>query len=144
MNRVILMGRLTRDPEVRYSNGERQMAIARYTLAVDRRGRSRSADGTEQTADFISCVAFDRSAEFAEKYFHHESILLFDIKRTGCILPHIQFNFHLRLRKDQRPSDLIETIVLLIHKDSFLYPKYIHNQYIAKCNFVPPLYMFSA
>ncbi|MGN0374058.1 MAG: single-stranded DNA-binding protein [Butyrivibrio sp.] len=65
MNKVILMGRLTRDPDVRYSTGERQMTIARYTLAVDR--RRRSGDG-EQTADFISCVAFDRNAEFAEKY----------------------------------------------------------------------------
>ena len=63
------MGRLTRDPEVRYSQGERAMAIARYTLAVDRRGR-RNQDGNEQTADFISCVAFGKSAEFAEKYFH--------------------------------------------------------------------------
>ena len=69
MNRVILMGRLTRDPEVRYSQGERAMAIARYTLAVDRRGR-RSQEGSEQTADFITCVAFDRAGEFAEKYFH--------------------------------------------------------------------------
>ena len=69
MNRVILMGRLTRDPEVRYSQGERSMAIARYTLAVDRRGR-RNQDGNEQTADFINCVAFDRAGEFAEKYFH--------------------------------------------------------------------------
>ena len=68
MNRVILMGRLTRDPEVRYSQGERSMAIARYTLAVDRRGR-KSQDNGEQTADFIPCVAFDRAAEFAEKYF---------------------------------------------------------------------------
>ena len=68
MNRVILMGRLTRDPEVRYSQGERSMAIARYTLAVDRRGR-RSQDGAEQTADFINIVAFDRAGEFAEKYF---------------------------------------------------------------------------
>lgn len=64
------MGRLTRDPEVRYSQGERTMAIARYTLAVDRRGRrSQSQDGSEQTADFIPCVAFDRAGEFAEKYF---------------------------------------------------------------------------
>ena len=62
------MGRLTRDPEVRYSQGERAMAIARYTLAVDRRGR-RNQDGNEQTADFINCVAFDRAGEFAEKYF---------------------------------------------------------------------------
>ena len=70
MNKVILCGRLTRDPEVRYSQGDRQMAIARYTLAVDRRGARRSNDGSgnEQTADFIQCVAFDRAAEFAEKY----------------------------------------------------------------------------
>ena len=65
MNKVILCGRLTRDPEVRYSATERQMAIARYTLAVDRRN-GRKDD--EQTADFIQCVAFDRAAEFAEKY----------------------------------------------------------------------------
>ncbi len=67
MNKVILMGRLTRDPEIRYSAGDNSMAIARYTLAVDRRFR-RNNDG-DQTADFIGCVAFGRSAEFAEKYF---------------------------------------------------------------------------
>ena len=65
MNKVILMGRLTRDPEVRYSQGERTMTLAKYTLAVDRR----SQDGNEQTADFLNCVAFDRAGEFAEKYF---------------------------------------------------------------------------
>lgn len=65
MNKVILMGRLTRDPDVRYSQGERSMAIARYTLAVDRRGKKEG----EQTADFINIVAFDRAGEFAEKYF---------------------------------------------------------------------------
>ena len=64
MNKVILMGRLTRDPEVRYSAGDNSMAIARYTLAVDRRFRR---DG-EATADFINCVAFGKSAEFAERY----------------------------------------------------------------------------
>ena len=70
MNKVILMGRLTRDPDIRYSQGERYMAIARYTLAVDRRF-ARSGEGSnDQTADFISCVAFGRSAEFAEKYLH--------------------------------------------------------------------------
>ena len=69
MNKVILMGRLTRDPEVRYSAGENSTAVARYTLAVDRRGR-RSQDGDQgQTADFINIVAFDRAGEFAEKYF---------------------------------------------------------------------------
>lgn len=67
MNLVILMGRLTRDPEVRYSQGERSMAVARYTMAVDRRG-GRSQNG-ENAADFISCVAFDKAGEFAEKYF---------------------------------------------------------------------------
>lgn len=65
MNKVILTGRLTKDPDVRYSQGEQQMAIARYTLAVDRR-RSKTQDG--QQADFISCVAFGKSGEFAEKY----------------------------------------------------------------------------
>ena len=68
MNKSILMGRLVRDPEVKYSQGERSMAIARYTLAVDRRGR-RNQDSNEQTADFINCVAFDKAGEFAEKYF---------------------------------------------------------------------------
>mgnify|MGYP003525668158 CR=1 FL=1 len=68
MNKVILMGRLTRDPDIRYSQGENAMAIARYTLAVDRRGRK---DGSsEQTADFISCVSFGKIAEFAERYLH--------------------------------------------------------------------------
>ena len=66
MNKVILMGRLTRDPDIRYSSGDNSMAVARYTLAVDRRYKR---DG-DQTADFISCVAFGRSAEFAEKYLH--------------------------------------------------------------------------
>ena len=64
MNKVILMGRLTRDPEVRYSQGESAMAIARFTLAVDRRFRREEA-----SADFISCVAFGKTAEFLEKYF---------------------------------------------------------------------------
>lgn len=65
MNKAILMGRLTRDPEVRYSAGENALAIARYTLAVDRKFKR---DG-EATADFISCVVFGKPAEFAEKYF---------------------------------------------------------------------------
>ena len=65
MNKVILMGRLTRDPEIRYSQGEQSTAVARYTIAVDRRFRR---DGDQQTADFINCVAFGRQGEFAEKY----------------------------------------------------------------------------
>ncbi|SKB55996.1 single-strand binding protein [Lachnospiraceae bacterium] len=67
MNKVILMGRLTRDPDIRHSQGENATVIARYTLAVDRRGRR---DGAEQTADFISMVSFGRQAEFIEKYAH--------------------------------------------------------------------------
>lgn len=67
MNKVVLMGRLTRDPDVRYTRGERAIAVANYTLAVDRRGR-KSQDG-EQNADFIQCTAFDKAGEFAEKYF---------------------------------------------------------------------------
>ena len=67
MNKVVLMGRLTRDLEVRYStSGDSQLAIARYTLAVDRRFKK---DG-EATADFIRCVAFGKNGEFAEKYLH--------------------------------------------------------------------------
>ena len=67
MNKVILMGRLARDPEVRYPQGENAMAIARYTLAVDRRFKR---NNDEQTADFINCIAFGKAGEFAEKYFH--------------------------------------------------------------------------
>ena len=68
MNKVVLMGRLTRDPEVRYTQGENSTCIARYTLAVDRRfSRNNNNDG--QTADFIPCVAFGKTGEFAEKYF---------------------------------------------------------------------------
>jgi single-strand DNA-binding protein len=64
MNKVILIGRLTNDPEVKYTQGENAMAIARYSLAVDRKFKKEG----EQTADFIRCVAFGRNGEFAEKY----------------------------------------------------------------------------
>lgn len=70
MNKVILMGRLTREPDIRYSqSAEGSMAVARYTLAVDRR-MARRDDPNAVTADFISCVAFGKSGEFAEKYLH--------------------------------------------------------------------------
>ena len=69
MNKVILMGRLTRDPEVRQTNSGEPITIARYSLAVDRRYKR---DGEEQ-ADFINCVVFGRGAEFAEKYLHKGS-----------------------------------------------------------------------
>ena len=65
MNKVVLVGRLTRDPEVRYSQGDSATAVARYTVAVDRRFKR----DNEPTADFIPCVVFGRSSEFAEKYF---------------------------------------------------------------------------
>ena len=68
MNKVILMGRLTRDPEVRYSQAAEPLAIARYTLAVDRRFQRRDNSGNEQTADFINCVAFGRTTEFLERF----------------------------------------------------------------------------
>lgn len=64
MNKVILMGRLTRDPDIRYSQGERQMAVARYSLAVNRSFRREG----DPEADFINCVAFGRQAEFTERY----------------------------------------------------------------------------
>ena len=67
MNKVILMGRITRDAEVRYAQGENSTAIARFTLAVDRRYNRNSANG-EQTADFINCVAFNKTAEFMERF----------------------------------------------------------------------------
>ena len=65
MNNVVLMGRLTRDPDVRYSANN--SAVARFSIAVDRRFRR---EGDDQTADFINCVAFGRTAEFVEKYLH--------------------------------------------------------------------------
>ena len=67
MNKVILMGRLTRDPEVRYTQGDNPMCIARYTLAVDRRF-NRNAGNDGNNADFIPCVCFGKTAEFVEKY----------------------------------------------------------------------------
>lgn len=66
MNKVILMGRLTRNPEIRYTSGENPLAVARYTLAVDRRFKKNN----ESTADFIRCIAFGHAGEFAEKYLY--------------------------------------------------------------------------
>lgn len=72
MNKVILMGRLTRDPEIRVSNGANSTTVARYTLAVDRRIKREG----EQNTDFISCVAFGKTAEFAEKYLRQGTKVL--------------------------------------------------------------------
>lgn len=81
MNKVILMGRLTRDPEVRYSQGATSTAIARYTLAVDRRFKKEG----ETTADFISCVAFGKSGEFAERYLKQGTKIAISGRiQTGC------------------------------------------------------------
>ena len=74
MNKVILMGRLTRDPEVRYSRGEKSTAVGRYTLAVDRIFKKEG----EPTADFINCLAFGRIAELAEKYLKKGSRVIVD------------------------------------------------------------------
>lgn len=68
------MGRLTRDPDIRYSQGENSLAIARFTLAVDRRFKREGSN--EQTADFISCVAFGKTAEFCERYTHQGTKLV--------------------------------------------------------------------
>lgn len=72
MNKAILMGRLTRDPEVRYSQGENETAIARYTLAVERKFKMEG----QQSADFIPCVAFGKTAEFTEKYLKQGTKIL--------------------------------------------------------------------
>ena len=69
MNKVILLGNLTRDPEIRYSQGEKQMAVARFSLAVNRR----FANDGETNADFLNCIAFGKTAEFIEKYFRQGS-----------------------------------------------------------------------
>lgn len=70
MNKVILMGRLVRDPEVRYTQAENPMAVSRYTLAIDRRGIKKKEGDQKLETDFINCIAFGKSGEFAEKYFH--------------------------------------------------------------------------
>lgn len=82
MNKVILMGRLTADPQVSYSSANQNMAIARYTLAVDRRMAKK--EDNVQTADFINCVSFGKSAEFTEKYFHKgQRVLIEGSIQTG-------------------------------------------------------------
>ena len=88
MNRVVLMGRLTRDPDVRYAQGDQSMAIARYTIAVDRRRGRSNQGGDQQTADFISCVAFGKAGEFAEKYLHKGTKI--------CVSGHIQTGSYTR------------------------------------------------
>ena len=79
MNKVILMGRLTRDPELRYSQSNNPLAIARYTLAVARKVKTNDTE-----ADFINCIAFGKSAEFVEKYFRQgQRVLIEGRLQTG-------------------------------------------------------------
>lgn len=83
MNRVILCGRLVRDPEVRYSQGESSTAIARYTLAVDRTFKKEG----EQAADFINCIAFGKNGEFAEKYLYQGTKIIIEGRwQTGSYI----------------------------------------------------------
>ena len=83
MNKVILMGRLTRDPEVRYSQGEKQVVVAKYTLAVDRRFKKKG----EQYADFIGCVCFGKPAEFADIHLHQGmKIVVIGTWQTGSYI----------------------------------------------------------
>ena len=103
MNRVILMGRLTRDPEVRYTNGESPKAIANFGIAVDRRFKNKNG---EYEADFFNCTAFGKQAEFAEKYLKKGTKVLVEgrlqndnytnrdgqkVTATGIVLDNVEF-----------------------------------------------------
>ncbi len=127
MNKVILMGRLTRDPEVRYSAGENALAIARYTLAVDRRFRR---DG-EATADFINCVSFGRTAEFAEKYFHQGiRIVISGRIQTGSYT--------------NREGQKVYTTEVVVEEQEFAESKAASNQYAASAPAYSPAPQASA
>lgn len=78
MNKVIIMGRLTREPNVIYTQGEKPMAVARFTVAVDRPGARNSQDQNQPTADFIGCVAFGQQGQFAEQYLHQGTKVVLD------------------------------------------------------------------
>ena len=114
MNTVILMGRLTRDPEVRYSAGENALAIARYTLAVDRRFRREEA-----TADFINCVSFGKTAEFAERYFHK------GIRITVC--GRIQTGSY-----TNREGQKVYTTEVVVEEQEFAESRAANQQYMAE------------
>lgn len=114
MNKVILMGRLTGDPEVRYSAGENALAIARYTLAVDRRFRREEA-----TADFINCVSFGKTAEFAERYFHK------GIRITVC--GRIQTGSY-----TNREGQKVYTTEVVVEEQEFAESRAANQQYMAE------------
>ena len=109
-----LMGRLTRDPEVRYSAGENALAIARYTLAVDRRFRREEA-----TADFINCVSFGKTAEFAERYFHK------GIRITVC--GRIQTGSY-----TNREGQKVYTTEVVVEEQEFAESRAANQQYMAE------------
>lgn len=120
MNKVILMGRLTKDPEVRYSQGERSTAIARYTLAVDRKFKR---DG-EPNADFINCIAFGKNGEFAEKYLRKGMKILVEgrwqsgsytnrdgqkVYTNDCVIESCKFAESKNTNQGERPQPMPQT-----------------------------------
>lgn len=120
MNKVILMGRLTKDPDVRYSQGEKPMAIARYTLAVDRKIKR---DG-EASADFINCIAFGKNGEFAEKYLHKGIKILVEgrwqsgsytnrdgqkVYTNDCVVESFEFAESKNANQGERPQPMAQT-----------------------------------
>ncbi len=120
MNKIILMGRLTKDPEVRYSQGEKPMAIARYTLAVDRKFKR---DG-EPNADFINCIAFGKNGEFAEKYLHKGMKILIEgrwqsssytnkdgqkVYTNDCVVESCEFAESKNANQSERPQPMPQT-----------------------------------
>lgn len=121
MNKVILMGRLTRDPEVRYGTGENATAVARYTLVVDCRFKR---DG-EVSTDFIGCVAFGRNAEFAEKYLHQGT----KIALTGRIQTGNYIN---------REGQKIYTIDIVVEEQEFAESKAMASDNGVQSNYSRP------
>lgn len=120
MNKIILMGRLVRDPEVRYSQGNNTMAVARYTLAVDRKFKR---DG-EPSADFINCIAFGKNGEFAEKYLHKGIKILVEgrwqsgsytnkdgqkVYTNDCVVESCEFAESKNANQSERPQPMPQT-----------------------------------
>ena len=120
MNKVILMGRLTKDPEVRYSQGNNPMAIARYTLAVDRKFKRNG----EPNADFINCIAFGKNGEFAEKYLHKGIKILVEgrwqsgsytnrdgqkVYTNDCVVESCEFAESKNASQSERPKPMPQT-----------------------------------
>lgn len=120
MNKIILMGRLTREPDVRYSQGEKATAVARYTLAVDRKFKREG----EPTADFINCIAFGKNGEFAEKYLHKGMKILIDgrwqsgsytnhdgqkVYTNDCVIESCEFAESKNANQSERPQPMAQT-----------------------------------